>query len=63
VGSRSGFFASLRYRVHQLVSTVSCIRFVSRSLPLDPVAVLPGKVRNGSRSAVAFPFEASLGRR
>src|SRR5215470_6795089 len=58
VGSRSGLFSSLRYRVHQLVSTVSCMRLVSRSLPLDPVAVLPGKVRNGSRSTVAFPFEA-----
>src|SRR5262249_34173648 len=58
VGSRSGLCASLRYRVHQLVSTVSCIRLVSRGVRVDPVAVLPGKVRNGSRSTVAAPFEA-----
>lgn len=32
------------------VSTMSCVRLVSRSVPLEPVAVLPGKVRNGSRS-------------
>ncbi len=36
----------LRYRVHQLVSTVSCIRLVSRSICWAPVAVLLGSVRN-----------------
>src|SRR6267154_2603167 len=53
LGSRSGLFALLRYRVHQLVSKVSCMRFVSRGRPLDPVAVLPGRVRNWSRFAGA----------
>src|SRR5579862_1343935 len=57
-GSRSGLLARLRYRVHQLVSKVSCMRLVSRGFPLDPVAVLPGRVRNGSRLAVAAPLEA-----
>src|SRR6266567_2926479 len=57
-GSRSGLFVLLRYRVHQLVSRVSCMRFVSRGFPLDPVALLPCKVRNGSRLTVAAPFEA-----
>src|ERR1700730_3555344 len=33
LGSRSGLLSRLRYRVHQLVSTVSCVRFVSR-LPM-----------------------------
>src|SRR5215469_13184738 len=47
LGSRSGLWLLLRYRVHQLVSRVSCIRFVSRGVLLDPVATLPGKVRNG----------------
>src|SRR5215472_10796449 len=56
-GSRSGLFALLRYRVHQLVSRVSCMRFVSRGFPLDPVAVLPIKVRNESRLAGAAPFD------
>src|SRR5439155_6538664 len=36
-GLRSGFLVLLRYRVHQLVSTVSCVRLVSRKIPLDPV--------------------------
>src|SRR5216684_5305557 len=58
VGSRSGLFARLRYRVHQLVSTVSCMRFVNRGFPLDPVAVLPGKVANGLRSTISARFEA-----
>src|SRR2546426_2934006 len=58
VGSRSGLLARLRYRVHQLVSTVSCMRFVSRGFPVDPSAVLPGKVRKGSRFTVSAPFEA-----
>src|SRR5947208_14453192 len=56
-GSRSGLRVLLRYRVHQLVSIVSWVRFVSRSFPLDPVAELPGKVRNCSRSAGAAPLE------
>src|ERR1700758_292678 len=56
-GSRSGLFAALRYRVHQLVSKVSCMRFVSRGFPLAPVAVLPVKVRNCSRSAGAAPLD------
>jgi len=41
-----GLPARLRYRVHQLVSTVSCIRFVSRPICCAPVALLLGKVRN-----------------
>src|SRR2546427_12862268 len=49
VSPKSGFLVLLRYRVHQLVSSVSWVRFVRRSFPVDPVAVLPGKVRNGSR--------------
>src|SRR5215469_18162636 len=57
LGSRSGLLALLRYRVHQLVSRVSCIRFVSRGVPVDPVALLPGKVRNGSRLTGAAPFD------
>src|SRR6266567_7411110 len=57
-GSRSGLWVLLRYRVHQLVSSVSCVRFVSRSFPLDPVAVLPGRVRKGSRFTVSAPLEA-----
>src|SRR5437899_8556783 len=55
-GLRSGFLLLLRYRVHQLVSTVSCVRFVSRSFPLDPVAELPGRVRNGSRFTGSASF-------
>ena len=43
--SRSGFSLSMRYRVQKLVSTLSCMRFVSRFFPEDPVAVLPGNVR------------------
>src|SRR5215469_4922136 len=60
LGSRSGLFALLRYRVHQLVSRVSCVRFVSllpiRAL-LTPVAVLPSRARNASRFAGAAPFD------
>ena len=33
------------------------MRFVSRSFPLDPVAVLPGKVRNRSRLTGLAPFD------
>src|SRR5438309_5638392 len=58
VSPRSGFLVLLRYRVHQLVSRVSCVRFVSLSLPLDPVAVLPGRVRKGSRLTVLAPLDA-----
>jgi hypothetical protein len=50
LGSRSGLFESLRYRVHQLVSRVSSIKFVSRSLPVNPAAVLPGIVAKVLRS-------------
>src|SRR5713101_5261749 len=57
-GSRSGLFARLRYLVHQLVSTVSCMRFVSRPICRAPVAVLLGKVRNWSRLTASAPFEA-----
>src|ERR1043166_8153152 len=56
-GSRSGLRESLRYRVHQLVSNVSCIRFVSLRFPLDPVALLPGRVRNLSRFTDSAPFD------
>src|SRR6266404_2711093 len=58
VSPKSGFFVRLRYRVHQLVSRVSRVRFVSRSFPLDPVAELPGRVRNGSKFTVAMPLDA-----
>src|SRR6202022_3957771 len=44
--SRSGLLLSLRYRPQKLVSIVSWVRFVSRFFPDDPVAVLPGIVRN-----------------
>src|SRR6266705_865757 len=57
-GSRSGLFARLRYRVHQLVSTVSCIRLVSRPICCAPVAWLLGKLRNGSRLTASAPFES-----
>ena len=40
------------------LSTLRFMKLVSRGLPLEPVAVLPGKVRNASRSTVALPFEA-----
>src|SRR5437016_5365672 len=59
-GSRSGLWLSSRYRVHQLVSNVSWVRLVSRfpiKAVLTPVAVLPGRVRNGSKSAGAAPLE------
>src|SRR6266404_9962170 len=56
-GSRSGLFARLRYRVHQLVSTVSCIRFVSRPICRAPVALLLGRVRNWSRLTGVAPFD------
>src|SRR6266581_2233816 len=59
-GSRSGLWLSSRYRVHQLVSNVSWVRLVSRfpiKALLTPVAVLPGRVRNGSKSAGAAPLE------
>src|SRR5207237_10855288 len=57
LGSRSGLLLRLRYRVHQLVSRVSCMRLVSRSFPLEPVALLPGKVRNRSRCTGCAPFD------
>jgi len=57
VSPKSGFLLSLRYRVHQRVSSVSCIRFVRRNFPLDPLAELPGNVRNFSRLIGAAPFE------
>jgi len=45
LGFKSGFWAPMRYRLHQLVSTVSCVRLVRRSFPgAAPVAVLPGKL-------------------
>src|SRR6266851_3080402 len=40
VSPKSGFFVRLRYRVHQLVSTVSCMMFVSRPICWAPVALL-----------------------
>ena len=46
VSPRSGFLVRERYRVHQLVSTVSSIRLVSRLRLAAPLAVLPGSVRN-----------------
>src|SRR5437667_7611332 len=57
VGSRSGLFARLRYRVHQLVSTVSCIRFVSRPICRAPVVLLLGKTRKASRLTGSAPFD------
>jgi hypothetical protein len=49
VSPESGFIVLLRYRVHQVVSTVSFIRFVSRPICCAPVALLLGRVRNLSR--------------
>src|SRR5262245_30866466 len=57
-GSRSGLFALLRYLVHQLVSTVSCMRFVSLPICLAPVAVLLGRVRKGSKFTGVAPIDA-----
>ena len=51
-------FVLLRYRVHQLVSTVSCIKLVRRGFPLDPVATLPCSVRKGSISTGSAPLDA-----
>ncbi len=52
---RSGFLVRARYRVHQLVSTVSSIRLVIRLSFADPWAVLPGSVRNWSRFTAWAP--------
>src|SRR5215831_7479959 len=57
VGSRSGLLARLRYRVHQLVSTVSCMRLVRRPICRAPLALLLGKVRNTSRLTGLAPTD------
>ena len=44
-----GFWYELRYFVQKLVSTVSCMRLVSRPICCAPVALLLGNVRNLSR--------------
>src|ERR1700730_18402201 len=56
-GSRSGLWSRLRYLVHQLVSTVSFMRLVSRPIWLAPFALLLGKVRNLSRLTGSACFE------
>src|SRR5438309_60630 len=58
VSPKSGFFLRLRYRVHQLVSTLSCMMLVRRPICWAPVALLLGSVRNGSRLTTSAPFEA-----
>src|SRR6202042_312903 len=55
--STSGF-VMLRYRDQKLVSTVSCVRLVSRSFLLDPCAVLPGIVAKRLRSTASAPFDS-----
>src|SRR5260370_30657326 len=57
VPPRSGF-SVLRYRSHQLVSTLSCRRFVSRFpilAVLTPFATLPRNVANALRLTGAAP--------
>src|SRR5579862_1492728 len=56
-GSKSGL-VMLRYRDQKLVSIVSFVRFVSRSFPVEPVAVLPGIVAKGLRSTASEPFDS-----
>src|ERR1700730_17555205 len=56
VAPRSGFLVE-RYRRHQLVSTLSAIRSVSRPLFLAPVALLDGSLRKRSRLTVGAPFD------
>src|SRR6266403_4727306 len=53
--------SSLRYRVYQLRSTLSRRRLVSRLFTFfgsAPVALLPGKLRNRSRSTGSAPLES-----
>src|SRR5947208_10056904 len=57
VSPRSGFFVRLLYLIHQLVSTVSCIRLVSRPICWAPVALLLGNVRNLPKLTGSAPFE------
>ena len=45
-GIEIGIFGTAAVRVYQLVSTVSCMRLVSRPIWLAPVALLLGRVRN-----------------
>src|ERR1700738_4590307 len=62
LGSRSGFSLSMRYRVQKLVSTLSCMRFVSRFFPEDPVAVLHGNVRIRCPGFLRVPSIVSIDR-
>src|SRR4029077_19429841 len=62
-GSRSGLLSRLRYRVHQLVSTVGFMglgsRFFAKPFSLAaPVAVLPGIVLNLLRSTGFAPMDS-----
>src|ERR1700676_2243057 len=56
VAPRSGLVV-LRYRVHQLVSTESCVRLVKRPTCLAPVAWLLGNVAKCDKSTGSAPFE------
>jgi len=55
---KSGF-CELRYRVYQLRSTFSLMRFVGRPIFFAPVAWLLGKVRKASKSTGSSPLESS----
>src|ERR1700720_481309 len=60
--SKSGL-VMLRYRDQKLVSTVSCMRLVSRppspaKLWLAPVALLLGSSENGCRLGGSAPFDS-----
>src|SRR6266568_1820906 len=48
----------LRYRTHQLVSTLSCVRLVRRLICRAPSALLLGRLRKRSRLTVGAPLEA-----
>src|SRR5215470_10526500 len=58
VPPKSGFWLSLRYLVHQLVSTVSCVRFVSLPSLGTPETWLGVMFLNGVRSALSTPLAA-----
>src|ERR1700757_244987 len=70
VPPKSGFAVALRYRVHHVVSIVSCFRFVSRRFCGTPVTWLGGKTGSAiereeagrdSGDAVRHDGEAGVG--
>src|SRR6202030_575308 len=48
----------LRYRIHQLVSTLSCCSLVSRPVCGTPVTLLGGILRNASKLTGCSPLDA-----